>query len=119
MATYSITKLSGSTDGKGVQVAATSSPGTTIHTADADAGDIDFVTLFATNEDADGETRTLTLEWGGTTAVTNTITTPVPCKVGLVLLADGVPLMNGLLIKAYADETNDCVIYGFVRNVDN
>lgn len=116
--TYSIEKLSGSTDGKAVKVAATATTGTTIHTATAGSGDIDLVTLYACNNDADGETRTLTLEWGTTTAADGNIVVPVPCKAGLVLVCDRLPLMNSLLVTAFADEANDVLLLGFVSRVD-
>lgn len=118
MATYSIEKLSGSTDGKAVKIAATATTGTTVHTATANAGDIDLVSLWATNNDADGETRTLTLEWGTTTAADGNIVVPVPCKAGPVFICDRLPLMNGLLVTAFADEANDVLIFGKVERVD-
>jgi hypothetical protein len=116
--TYSIEKLSGSTDGKGVKVAATSTPGTTIHTATSGAGDIDLVSLWAVNNDADGETRTLALEWGTTTAADGNIVVNVPCKAGPVFICDRLPIMNSLVVTAFADETNDVLIFGHVQRVD-
>lgn len=117
--TYSIEKLSGSTDGKPVKVAATATTGTTIHTATSGSGDIDLVTLYACNNDADGETRTLTLEWGTTTAADGNVVTPIPCKVGWVLLVDRMPIMNSLVVTAFADEANDVLINGRVERVVN
>lgn len=110
-----IIKLSGSTDGKPVKVAATATTGTTIHTAHATS--VDYITLWATNNDADGEVRTLTLEWGTTTAADGNIITPVPCKAGLVLICDRMPLTNSLLVTAFADEANDVLLHGFVVRV--
>lgn len=119
MATYSIEKLSGSTDGRGIKVTGTSSGAAdTIHTATSGSGDIDLVTLWAVNQDADGETRTLTLCWGGTTSPDDLITLPVPCKVGLIPLCERMPILNSLVVKAYADEANDVVIFGRVERVD-
>ena len=112
---YSIEKLSGSTDGKGIVVSGTTTGATvTIHTAGAGAGDIDLVSLWAQNNDADGETRTLTLEWGAATSPDNVIIVSVPCKAGPVFLCDRLPIMNSLIVKAFADEANDVVIYGHV-----
>lgn len=119
MATYSIEKLSGSTDGRGIKVTGTTSgAAVTVHTATANAGDIDLVTLFAVNQDADGETRTLTLGWGGTTDPDHLVTLTIPCKVGPVMVCDRLPLLNGLVIGAWADEANDVMIYGHVQRVD-
>lgn len=118
MATYSVEPLSGSTDGKGVKVTATASTGTTIHTATSGSGDIDLVTLYATNNNADGETRTLTLEWGTTTAADGNVVVPVPPKAGWVPIIVDMPIMNSLLITAFADEANDVLINGHVTRID-
>ena len=55
---------SASTNGRPVAVAATSSPGTTIHTAAAGTTSIDYVTGDAGNIDT--VARDVTLEWAGT-----------------------------------------------------
>lgn len=119
MATYSAEKLSGSTDGRGIKVTATAiGSGVTVHTATSGAGDIDLVDLYAQNNDVDGETRTLTLGWGGTTDPDDLIVVPVPCKVGPVLIVSQMPIMNSLVIKAAADEANDVQLFGVVWRVD-
>lgn len=119
MAVYSIEKLSGSTDGKGIKVTGTSSAAdVTIHTATAGAGDIDLVTLWAVNQDVDGEPRSLTIAWGAETDPDNLITVPIPCKQGLVPIAIRMPIMNSLIIGAWADEASDVIIYGYVERVD-
>jgi hypothetical protein len=118
--TYSIEKLSGSTDGKAIKVTGISSAAdVTVHAAVAGAGDIDLVTLYAVNQDADGEVRTLTLAWGGETDPDNLISVPVPCKVGPVLVCERLPIMNSQVIGAWADEANDVMIYGRVERVVN
>ena len=117
--TYTIEKLSGSTDGKAIKVTGTGTGSTvTIHTATANSGDIDLVTLYAQNNDADGEVRTLTLEWGAATDPDNLIVLPIPCKVGPVLVCERLPIMNSLVVKAFADEANDVQIMGRVERVD-
>lgn len=113
----SFQKLSGSTDGKGIKVTGTNSAGAvTVHTAHAT--DFDLVTLWAVNQDADGETRTLTLEWGGATDPDNLITVSVPAKAGPVFICDRLLLTNSLVIEAFADEANDVQIYGLVTRID-
>ena len=62
MTTISKLKLSGSTDGRGVKVAATSSSGTTIHPAHTSA--LDEVWLWAVNSDT--AAKKLTVQFGGT-----------------------------------------------------
>lgn len=109
----SFVKLSGSTDGKGVKVTGTGT-GSTVTVHAAHASSLDIITLWAENNDADGETRTLTIEWGGATDPDNLIVVPVPCKAGPVLVVDRLPLTNSLTVKAFADEANDVQVYGLV-----
>lgn len=74
-------KLSGSTDGKAIKVAATASTGTTIHTAvsGTTAGTFDEIWLWAYNSHTTGVT--LTIEFGGTTAPDQNIVIDIPAKV--------------------------------------
>ena len=117
--TYTVEKLSGSTDGKQIKVTATAiGSGVTIHTATSGSGDIDLITLYATNNDADGETRTLCIGWGGTTDPDDLAYFSIPCKDGEVLICERKPIMNSLVIKASADEANDVQISGRVERVD-
>lgn len=63
--TYSIVPLSGSTDFRGIKIATSASPGTTIHTAQASASLPDHVTIDLYNSDT--VARPYLVEWGGTT----------------------------------------------------
>lgn len=106
--------LSTSANGLGIAVAATSSPGTTIHTATAVSNTMDEVYLFANNIDT--SPRILTIEFGGTsTSDLRTITLPVGGGDTLVLA--GCPLSGGVVIKAYADATNVVNIIGYVNTI--
>lgn len=110
--------LSGSTNGLGIKVTGTGTGSTvTIHTAVSGTTSRDEVWLWAVNNDADGETRTLTIEFGGTTDPDNLIVVPIPCKAGPVLAVPGLPLRNALVVKAFADEANDVQVYGYVHRV--
>ena len=51
MATFSKITLSGSTDGRGIRIANTATPGTTIHTASTVATTYDEIWLYAQNAD--------------------------------------------------------------------
>jgi hypothetical protein len=119
MATYSRVKLSGSTDGRAVKVAATSiGSGTTIHTASATttSGLGDHVTLFAYNSDT--VDRLLTLGWGGTTSPDDLIDVILqPKGGGLILVAADMFLWNGLIVKAACDAANVVTIHGYVNIV--
>lgn len=113
MSTYSKEKLSGSTDGKGIDVAATSiGSGTTIHTAHATA--FDLITLFATNEDS--VARTLILGWGGT-ADPDLFRLSLPAQSGLILVTADMLLTNSLVVKAACATANVLQLYGYVNRV--
>ena len=71
--------------------------------------------MYAQNNDADGETRTLTIEFGGVTSPDNLIIVPVPARAGPVLVCPGLPLRNSLVVAAFADEANDVMIQGYVH----
>lgn len=108
-----VRKLSASTDGLAVTVAATSSPGTTIHTATSSTatGTFDLVTLYALNtHTAD---VVLTVEFGGT-ATANQIKQNIPYQSGLFIVCDSLPVQNAKSIAAFAGTTNVIQIYGWV-----
>ena len=71
MATFTKTLLSGSTQGKAIKIAATTSgsAGTTIHATGTSASIQDEVWLYAYNSAATA--TVLTIQWGGVTAVDN------------------------------------------------
>ena len=114
MATYSKLKLSGSTDGKPIKVAATSiGSGDTIHTAHATA--MDYIDLFAYNGDT--ASIELSIGWGGTTDIDHVYKVTIPAKSGPVKVAEEFPLTNSLVVKAAAGTTNKVAIVGSVRRV--
>ena len=116
MATYSKELLSGSTQGKGILVAATATAGTLIHTAVSGTTDLDEIWLYAVNtSDADVK---LTLEWGEATAPDGNIEITVPDEEGLMLLVPGLLLQNGLTVKAFAGTSNVIVIHGYANKID-
>lgn len=117
MATITKRELSGAADGRGVLVAATTTPGTTIHTAtsgNTGVDDYDEVWLWACNTDTTN--RKLTIEWGGTGAG-DIIEITIPAESGLVLVVPGLILENGLVIAAFAATTNVINLRGFVNRM--
>lgn len=114
MATYTKAKLSGSTNGKSIAVAATSTPGTTIHTAVSGTTDYDEVWLWATNTDTTA--RKLTIEYGGT-ATANLIEVTIPGESGLVLVVPGLLLNNAQVIGAFAATANVVNVVGYVNAI--
>jgi hypothetical protein len=106
-------KLSGSTDGRPIKVAATATAGTTIHTAHAT--NLDEVWLWVSNTDT--TSRKLTIEFGGTTSPDDTIEVLVGGESGLVLVIPGLPLTNSLVVRAFAETANVLNIVGFVNRI--
>lgn len=115
MPTFSKQVLSGSTHGRPILVVATATPGTIIHTAQASTTNEDEIWLWAMNTDA--AALKLTLEWGGVTVPDDLIEQLIPPEDGLHLLAPGIPLRNGLIVRAFAATTNLITISGFVNRI--
>ena len=118
MATFAKQTLSGSTDGKGILVAATATAGTTIHTGSSTATVIDEVWLYAVNTSASNVK--LTVEYGGTTAPNDNIEFTVPAESGLYLIVPALLIKGNatpLVIRAFAATTNVIVIHGYINRI--
>jgi len=115
----SVIPLSGSTQGKQIKVAATGTPGTTIHTTGTSATVVDRLYLFAVNSDTTD--RKLTIEWGGVASPDDTIELTIPQESGLVLVVNGLPLLgNGsvaLIVRAFAATANVVLVSGYVLRI--
>ena len=105
--------LSGSTNGRGVKVAATATPGTTIHTAHATS--LDEVWLWCVNSDS--AARKLTVEFGGTTSPDDLIEVAIPAESGLVLVSPGLTVTGGVVVRAFAATANVLVVTGYVNRI--
>jgi hypothetical protein len=118
MATFSKLTLSGSTDGRPIKVAATSTPGTTIHTGSTVATTFDEVWLYAQNTDTTD--RKLTIEFGGTTSPDDLIEYTVKAENGLYLIVPGLVLKGNataLIVRAFAATANVVTISGYVNRI--
>ena len=113
MATFTKLKLSGSTDGKQIKVAATATPGTTFHTAHASA--LDEVWLYAVNSNT--AAVKLTVEWGEATAPDGNVEVTIPAESGYMLVIPGLLLTNSLVVKAFAATANVILINGYVNRI--
>lgn len=102
MATYTPTVNSGSTNGLMVKVAATSTPGTTLHTAHAT--DIDEVTIRANNTST--APVKLTIELGGTTSPDCLIVQTIPPESGEFLIVEAARLTGSVVTRAFAASAN-------------
>jgi hypothetical protein len=111
VATYSKLKLSGSTDGRPINVTATSTPGTTIHTSHATS--LDEIWLWAANTDTTD--RKLTIEFGLTTTA-DTWEFTVPAEDGLYQVCPGLILTNSLLVRAFGATTSINIV-GYVNRI--
>jgi hypothetical protein len=113
MATYAKVKLSGSTDGKQIKVAATATAGTTIHAADATA--LDEIWLYCVNSSTSAVK--LTIEWGEATAPDGNVEVTIPPEAGYTLVVPGLLLTNSLVVKAFAGTANVLLINGYVNRI--
>lgn len=116
--TFTKTILSGSTDGRAIKVAATATPGTTIHTGSSTPADLHEIWLWAVNSDT--TPRKLTLEWGGVTAPDDLIEFTVEPESGLFLIAPGLLLKGNatpLIVRAFAASANLVCIHGYVNTI--
>lgn len=116
MGTFTKVELTGKADGRGVKVAATSSPGTTVHAAGA--SDTDEVWLYAHNSDT--ADHTVHIEFGGTTDPDDLIEYTIVSQstsTGLVLVVPGLLLKNSNTIKAWADAADKIVLFGYVNRI--
>ena len=107
-------KLSASTNGLGILVAATATPGTAIHTAVNSTSSYDEVWIYATNTTTTA--KKLTIEFGGTAAA-NQIEYTIPAESGMHLIIPGLLLNNLKPIAAFAETTNVINIHGFVNAI--
>lgn len=119
MATFSKVLLSGSTNGRGVLVAATATAGTLIHATGTSSSIIDEVWLYASNTDTTA--RKLTIEYGGTTSPNDLIEFTVAAESGLYLIVPGLVLTGtGVAannIRAFAATANVINIFGYVNRI--
>lgn len=91
--------LSASTNGRYVNVVASGSPGTLIHTATSTVGEKDEIWLWGVNNDAGN--ASVVIEWGGVDDVTDIQQVGIPSANGDQLLVAGKTIAGGLDIRAY------------------
>lgn len=117
MAQVAKRKLSGSTDGRGVKVAATATPGTLIHTAvtGTTTGTFDEIWLYLYNSST--ADVVCTVELGGVTAPDDNVVVTIPFKQGRFLVLDGAILQNGTVLRVFAGTTNVIIATGFVNAI--
>jgi hypothetical protein len=114
-----ILPFSGSTQGQGIKVVQTSTPGTLIHTTGTSATIVDRIYLWAFNSDT--VDRAITIEFGGPTAPDQNIIVTVQSKAGQLLVVPGFPLIgNGsvaLTVKAFGAAANVLTVSGYILRI--
>ena len=114
MATFSKLPLSSSTNGKGVLITATSTPGTLLHTGVSGSVSFDEVWLYAMNTAS--SSVALDIEYGGT-ATADQIEITIPGESGLVLVVPGLFINNALAIRGFSSSASTITIHGYVNRV--
>lgn len=117
MASYSRVLLSGSTNGKPIIVVATSTAGTTIHTALTGTTGFDEIYLWVSNVTT--AAATLTIEYGGTTDPGNHIVKAfsIPANSPPIPVVTGQVLNNGLVIGAFSGTASALNITGYANRI--
>lgn len=103
--------LSNSTNGMGIKVVATGTPGTAIDTAVSGTSQFDEEWIWAYNSDS--VARLLTIEFGDATAPDHNIKVTIPSQSGLQLIVPGLLLQNAKTVAAFAAATNVITLSGY------
>lgn len=118
MGTISKLALSGSLQGRPIQINITGSNGTHIHTTTTSSTIVDEIWLYATNNDT--VQRNLTVEYGATGSASE-ISVGIPSKSGLSIVLAGSILtgndVSGSRISAYASVTSSISVIGYVNRL--
>ncbi len=112
---YQKRKLSGSTDGRGIKVAALNTPGTLIHTALSSVAANEWDEIFIQAVNTSTSDVKLTVEWGGTDSPGDLIEVTVPAESGFTEVIPGHVLQNGVLVRAFAAQADVIILHGYVN----
>lgn len=117
MAVFTRQTLSASANGRPIAVAATSTPGTTIHTAVAGAAAFDEVYLWASN--VTNAVATLTIEWGGVSDPGDHLVKGfvIQANSGPVMISPGLVLQGSVVLKAFGGTASAINITGYVNRI--
>jgi len=110
-------KLSGSTNGKAIKIAATATAGTTVHTAVAGTAAYDELYLYLNNTSASAVTYTI--EYGGVTDPDCLVGKAVslPPNSGPILVIPGLLINNTLVVAVFCGTANVVLASGFVNQI--
>jgi hypothetical protein len=112
-------KLSGSTNGKPIQVTGTDAVSNVlIHTATNTANTLDEVWLYANSVKSSGNAIQLTI-YTDTDNDANRIIAGIPFRKGLVYIIPGFVYDGGVEIRGYAAEADVINIHGWVNRIED
>ena len=112
---YQKRKLSGSADGRGIKVAASTTPGTLVHTALSSVAANEWDEVFIQAVNTSDTAVKLTVEWGGTSSPDDHIEVTIPAENGFTEVIPGHVLQNGALVRAFAAQADVIVLHGYVN----
>jgi len=112
---YQKRKLSGSSDGRGIKVAASASPGSLIHRALSSVAANEWDEIFIEAVNTSSSAVKLTVEWGGTDSPDDHIEVTIPAESGFTEVIPGHILQNGAEARAFAAAADVIVLHGFVN----
>ena len=119
MATYSRMGLSGTTNGRTLNVTATAGGASsqTIHTAVTGTSSWDEIYIWASN--ASAVVATLTIEWGGTSDPNDLIckALSIPANSPPIPGVTGEVLQNGILCKVFSGTSGVINITGYINRI--
>ena len=96
-------------------VAASSSPGTLIHSALSSVAANEWDEIFIQAVNTSGSAVKLTLEWGGTSDPGDHIEVTIPAESGFSEVIPGHVLQNGAEARAFAATADVIVLHGYVN----
>lgn len=108
MATFEKQFFSETANGEPIDVPATSSPGTHIHTATNGNNEYDEIWLFISNQSTEND-ATITIEFGTSDPIIKD-TVPAGRSINVI---PGIPLKNGSALKVYG--TGSLTAFGYVN----
>ena len=112
---YQKRKLSGSADGRGIKVAAISSPGTLVHTALSSVAANEWDEIFIEAVNTHTSDVKLTVEWGGTRSPDDLIEVTIAAESGFTEVIPGHVLQNSAAVRAFAGQADAIVLHGYVN----
>lgn len=112
-------KLSGSSNGRPIQITGTDATGNVlIHTATNATNTLDEVWLYVNNVKSSGNAIQLTI-YTNTDNDANRIIVGVPFRKGLIYVMPGFVYDGGVEIRAYAAEANVLNVSGWVNRIED